>query len=182
MNLHQSIRENDYIYFITHYTPGKEEIWAGLGLLHSAAMFTNVAFANILVKDGFDPLSKNQWWSTPLHMAAQTGNLAVLNILIEAGGYNDNLNYHYKSPLAYAIASSSQCTERLLDLGSKMQNVHDCFIYDWVRVVVEKQNNTKRAIVAFMVACKRTKAVHKDLVRVVALMIWQTRREEEWFN
>lgn len=180
MNLHQSIRENDYVYFITHYTPGKEEICKGLGLLHSAAISRHIIFASILLKDGFNPLSKNQWGGTPLHMAAQAGNLAVLNVIIEAGGYHDNLNYHYKSPLAYAIASSPQCTERLLDLGSKMQNVHNCFIYDWVRNMVKKQNNTKRTIVSFMVVCKRTKAVHKDLVNVVALMIWQTRREEEW--
>lgn len=51
-----------------------------------------------------------------------------------------------------------------------MKNVH----------MLKKQNNTKHTIVSFIVACKRTKAVHKDLVNVVALMIWQTRREEEW--
>jgi ankyrin repeat protein len=177
--LHECISKNRYDEFIRLYK-GHDVIWCSSSIIHSAAKCRNVAFTTFLLKQGFDPLIVNEWGNTPLHLAAKLDNVDVLDLLIKSGGMNDNVNNGSHTPLADAFAVSPACAQRLLDAGAKFKNVHNMFIFEWGVEMVQKQNNTKHAIVAFMAASKRTKRVHKDLVYTIVCRVWETRSNDIW--
>ena len=180
--LHECISKNRYDEFISLYK-GHDVIWCSSSLIHTAAKCRNVAFTAFLLKQGFDPLIVNEWGNTPLQLAVKVGNIDVLNLLIKSGGLHDNPNNAGCTPLGDALTCSQVCTQRLLDAGAKVKNVApNILVFEWAVEMIQKQNNTKHAIVAFMAASKRTKRVHKDLVYTIVCRVWETRSNDIWIQ
>lgn len=85
--------------------------------IQSAASAGHTKIAELLLKHGADPNSREQGGYTPLHAAAQNGDLEMINMLLYGGADLDAKSDDGKIPFDLALEAGHSKASRLLQEG-----------------------------------------------------------------
>jgi ankyrin repeat protein len=86
------------------------------------------------------------------------------------------------TPLANAIGKGHiRCAEILFDAGAKMSQLKVA-IPEWMKVVVLKRDNCKKAFIALYGALRKRlfTQVSKDMAVMISMLVWHSRRSSGW--
>ncbi|CAH0055577.1 unnamed protein product [Clonostachys solani] len=92
--------------------------WTGL---HLAAFFGIEKALEIMLREGVEVNSQDQYHRTPLFWAAGAGYEAAVKVLLEQGAEVNTEDYYYQTPLSWAAEGGYESVVRLLlDNGAKI--------------------------------------------------------------
>lgn len=144
--------------------------------LHSATLWESTKCMKLLIQSKANPSVQCNDGRTPLHVAIFECTECT-QILIDAGCDYSICNQDKRTPLYYAINYCRiESATLLLDAGAKLD--YDKPYPAWLSDLLAKRKSVKHALITFFALAKKTKAIHKDLVREIGRMIWEKR--EEW--
>lgn len=144
--------------------------------LHHAVTNRDFDKVKTLLQSNADPSIRSNYGNTPLHETMYR-SVFIVSLLLD-----------YQTLQNMSIANKNG--ESPLDMAVRYQlKTHATLIYDaggkvikykqgqrpWFDEFVRKRRLIKSTLVHFFALSKRTKAVHKDLVTVIAKMVWEKR-------
>lgn len=148
----------------------------GWAPLHSATLWESVKCMRLLLQAKANPSVQCNDGRTPLHVAIFEC-FECVQILVDAKCDYSLCDQDKRTPLYYAIDYSRiESATLLLDAGAKLD--YDRPYPAWLSDLLAKRKPVKNALVCFFALAKKTKVIHKDLVREIGRMIWA--RREEW--
>lgn len=140
----------------------KSVFFPGSRLLHFAVHHSSNESLTYLLELKANPNVFNVIGETPLHLAAEYGRLTAIPILLRYGASLKLKNDSQKTPVMHARHwAKDACADMLLD-------------YE------ERIDSAKLSVFAFLLCCKRTRVLHKDIIVVIAKQVWETRLDEAW--
>ena len=146
--------------------------------IHSAAINESSECMKLLLQYKANPhvLMKNG--CTPLHFAAECSMICT-QILIDAGCDVSVVDKRNRTPIYCSIRHTQVgSTALLLDKGAKV--IYNKVYPDWLNRLLDRRKNIKNVIMHFVALAKRTKVVHKDLIKTIGRFIWDTRDDYAW--
>lgn len=138
----------------------KSDFYAGCRPLHLAVHPSSNESLTYLLELNANPNVFDARGETPLHISAQRGCITAIPILLRYGASLKLKNDSQQTP---AMAAShwgyDACADMLLD-------------YE------ERIDSAKLSVFIFILCCKRTRKLHKDIIAVIAKQVWETRLDE----
>jgi len=148
----------------------------GCTLLHTACAHGHVRSTFWLLQSGADTEVRSDWGQTSLHSAAANGHVDCGAVLLRHGAHVDPVNKWGQTPLWYAVRNDYQqvgCL--LLDAGAALGKfAHETV---WVYRFLRGRAACAKAAKIFIGISDRR---HRDVARLVAKMLWDTRGHEAW--
>lgn len=123
--------------------------------------------------------------SSPLELAASFGRLEVCCILLRAGGIVDSFDYERRTPLYWALRNDHRnVAELLLDRGAHLMHIAAGSIPQWAISFVKCREACRSSSYAVLELARRRSRViggnRRDVLGLIAVVLWNTRKEEEW--
>jgi hypothetical protein len=145
----------------------------------------NIGF---LIDNGADVNATNFYGLTPLYIAVEYGLVCVVKLLLRSGADTERL-CHSNTPLMRALNAhqlyietdflySLDTAHALIEHGARL---HKQTYWPWMENLRVKQIDTvQRVIFTFILCCKRTLVIDKNVVKHIAQIIWNTRWDPAW--
>lgn len=170
---------------------------SGNTLLMNAMYYKNDEIARFLLysKADVDKISGSSDWTTTHWAAAMCNRNYFLNLLLQHGSSMRSLDNSLHTPLHVAVSyHNRESVHTLLDAKASLsvvdlegctpldisQRNNDSLIQDMLLKAQSKHAKARAIAIVFMAVAKRH--IHKDLVRPIGWMIWESRNLNIWLN
>lgn len=135
-------------------------------------------YALIEAKANVEWRDDNGW--TPLHLAAHMGCSTSLLLLLRAGAVVDALCNCQRTPLRRALDNKrAGCALILVEAGADL-SLLDKRSYPWFRELLQRRANCTASVFALCGVLRKRLGVHRDMVSMIANIVWRTRIAERW--
>jgi len=151
----------------------------GTTLLHVAYYHGRMSSAGWLLESGAEKEARDDWGQTPLHIAAANWRAGCVAVLLRHGARVDPMSKDGWTPLADAVLRGHQQTARLLlDAGASIELAQKkTRIPPWADAFLRGREACAKAAKIFIGISDRQ---HRDVVRLIGELIWNTRGAEVW--
>lgn len=140
----------------------------------SAAIFDRPAFIQLFIEHDANLYVNGQ--PNLLRLACTNRNPTSLRLVLRVWNRDVDVVEIGETPLCRAVTHGfKDCARLLLDAGAKTRHLKTIPL--WCETLVQNRNDLKHVLVHFFALSKRTKAVHKNLVTVIAKMVWERRND-----
>jgi len=162
----------------THHIHARDEI--DMMLLHWACRNGRVMCADWILQNGAEvDACSDHHGRMPIHFAAANGHAGCVVLLLRHGAHIDALCGNGYPPLADAVMRGHRQEGRiLLDAGASVELARTKIgIGPWADDFLRGRQACAKAVIAFIGGSDRQ---HRDVVRLIGELIWNTRGAEEW--
>lgn len=117
--------------------------------------------------------------NTPLHLATIDGLSYAITMLLEYGAKLDIEDCNGLTPLLMGVKfNRKDVVELLLNHGARICPQTE---WPWLEEIRLYQISTvQNCIFTFILCCKNTRALHKDIIQVIAKQVWEMRWDPSW--
>lgn len=120
-----------------------------------------------------DCVSVRDCWS-PLHFASNKGKQKLVRAIIDFGVNVNICDHHGAGPIQYA---HPRCILQLLDAGAKLKEKHTP---QFAQTFLDSRIRARSAAIAILVLPRYSIIGSKDVFRIIARCVWETRKHECW--
>lgn len=116
---------------------------------------------------------------TALNVAASYNYIDIIKLLLHYGANIESKTFVGNTPLMIAIQYNKvEAANVLINAGAR---IYPQTKIPWIEDLrLRRVHAVRSSIFAFIICSKRTKRVHKDIIKRLAQMIWNTRWDPAW--